>query len=512
MLFVERARAVRPDFELTDETAPIVAEICERLDGLPLAVELAAAWSKVLPPAALLRRLERRLELPAARSADVPARQSTLRQAIAWSYDLLSDEERRLHARLSVFMGGFTLEAAERVAASDGESGRVLEGDRSLVDRSLLRETEDAAGEPRFAMLATIREFALEYLGESGEDARSVRLHALEFARFAEEAERGLRTGDQLLWFESTRDRARQSPRRARFVLRERRRRDGAASRRGARLVLVRAWPCPGGLQPPDRAARACRGRHRTSCVPARCTRSASSLTSAASPSALPSSSSGAWPSFASTESEERVASALNSLGLIKRWARRPRVGPLATRGEHRVRRELGDEAGAAGALSNLGVIAFEQGDLDEAEARFMETLELDRVHGNEWGAAVAAGQSCGGRARAGPSGSCARADPRTLAAAQRVGDQELIAFGLEKAAVLAAVEANAARAGRLAGVADALRESAGIDRSRFDVEWLDRHLGRVAGEEFEAAGSRGGRLEPDEALREAMGSKGSNP
>jgi predicted ATPase/class 3 adenylate cyclase len=202
MLFVERARAVRPDFELTDETAPIVAEICERLDGLPLAVELAAAWSKVLPPPALLRRLERRLELPARRSADVPARQSTLREAIAWSYDLLSDEERRLHARLSVFMGGCTVEAAEQVADPDGELGiDVLEGIASLVDRSLLRESEDDEGEPRFAMLATIREYAREHLKESGEEDELLRRHALEFARFAEEAEAGLRAGDQLLWF-----------------------------------------------------------------------------------------------------------------------------------------------------------------------------------------------------------------------------------------------------------------------------------------------------------------------
>ena len=202
MLFLERARAVRPDFELTDETAPIVAEICERLDGLPLAVELAAAWSKVLPPAALLRRLERRLELPASRSADVPARQSTLREAIAWSYDLLSDEERRLHARLSVFMGGCTVEAAEQVADPNGELGiDVLEGIASLVDRSLLRESEDEEGEPRFAMLATIREYAREYLMETGEEDEVLRRHALEFARFAEEADAALRTGDQLLWF-----------------------------------------------------------------------------------------------------------------------------------------------------------------------------------------------------------------------------------------------------------------------------------------------------------------------
>ena len=198
---MERARAVRPDFELTDETTPIVAEICERLDAASARDRArsrleqgAAAGGPPSPPRAPTGASGRA-------QRGVPARQSTLRQAIAWSYDLLPTSDRRLHARLSVFMGGFTVETAERVVASDGAGHDVLEGIASLVDRSLLRESEDAEDEPRFTMLATIREFAREALCESGEEGELLHRHALEFARFAEEADAGLRAGDQLLWF-----------------------------------------------------------------------------------------------------------------------------------------------------------------------------------------------------------------------------------------------------------------------------------------------------------------------
>jgi ATP/maltotriose-dependent transcriptional regulator MalT len=169
------------------------------------------------------------------------------------------------------------------------------------------------------------------------------------------------------------------------------------------------------------------------------------------------------------------------------------------------VRRELGDEAGTAGALSNLGVVAFEQGDLDEAEARFTETLALDHVHGNEWGAAVALDNLVAIVLERGDNERARELVRDTLVAAEQLADRELIAFGLEKAAVLAAAEGNAARAGKLAGAADGLRESAGFERSRFDREWLERHLSAVTGEEFEASRATGRALEPEKALREAM-------
>jgi predicted ATPase/class 3 adenylate cyclase len=505
MLFVERARAVRPDFELTDETAPIVAEICERLDGLPLAVELAAAWSKVLPPPALLRRLERRLELPARRSADVPARQSTLREAIAWSYDLLSDEERRLHARLSVFMGGCTVEAAEQVADPDGELGiDVLEGIASLVDRSLLRESEDDEGEPRFAMLATIREYAREHLKESGEEDELLRRHALEFARFAEEAEAGLRAGDQLLWFsrlESEHDNLR-----AALDSSAASGDDQTALRLGGALGWF--WYAHGHAL--EGCARLTDLLARTENAPEeRRARPMYALGVLLDQRGEPEQAAElverSLAVFRELGDQESIARALNSLGTIRRGIGDLESARSLLEESIGVRRELGDEAGTAGALSNLGVVAFDLGDLDDAEARFTETVTLDRAHGNEWGAAVALDGLTGVALERGDYDWARELIRDTLTAAERLADRELIAFGLEKAAVLAAAEGNAARAGRLAGASDGLRESAGFERSRFDREWLDRHLSPVTGEEFEAGRAAGRALEPDEALREAM-------
>jgi predicted ATPase/DNA-binding XRE family transcriptional regulator len=167
-LFVQRARSVRPDFALGADNAAAVAEICVRLDGLPLAIELAAARVKFLPPQALLPRLGKRLPLLTGGARDLPARQRTLRDAIAWSYALLSSKERALYRRLAVFTGGWTLEAAEVVTNRDGDLD-VLAGLSALVDMSLVRPSEQADEDPRFAMLETVREFALEQLGTGGD-------------------------------------------------------------------------------------------------------------------------------------------------------------------------------------------------------------------------------------------------------------------------------------------------------------------------------------------------------
>ena len=162
-LFVERAQDVVPGFTLAPDNAGAVAAICRRLGGLPLALELAAAWTNLLPPSALLARLEERLPLLTGGARDLPARQQTLRAAIAWSYDLLAPEEQALFRRLAVFVGGCTVEAVAGVCGPDGELA-VLAGLTSLVDQSLLQVEESANGEPRFRMLETVREFALEQL------------------------------------------------------------------------------------------------------------------------------------------------------------------------------------------------------------------------------------------------------------------------------------------------------------------------------------------------------------
>jgi predicted ATPase/class 3 adenylate cyclase len=202
-LFVERAQSVKSDFALTDANGADIAAICQRLDGLPLAIELAAARVRELPPAQLLGRLENRLKLLTGGNRDLPARQQTLRAAIEWSHDLLNADEQRLFARLSVFAGGCALEAAEAVCAEVGEAALdVLDGVDSLLQKSLLRRIDDPDGEPRFTMLESIREYGLERLEATGEADAVQQSHAAYFLAIAEEAEPNLTGPQQITWLD----------------------------------------------------------------------------------------------------------------------------------------------------------------------------------------------------------------------------------------------------------------------------------------------------------------------
>jgi predicted ATPase/class 3 adenylate cyclase len=199
-LFAERAAAIRPGFRVTSQNAAAVARITARLDGLPLAIELAASRLKVLSPEALLERLGQRLSLLIGGARDLPERQRTLRGTIEWSHDLFEPEEQRLFARLGTFSGGWTLEAAE-VICGPGLRLDVLDGLGALIDQSMVRAGEPADdGEPRFTMLETIREFAVERLALSGEEDELRRRHAESFRDLAEEAEGHLTREDRVVW------------------------------------------------------------------------------------------------------------------------------------------------------------------------------------------------------------------------------------------------------------------------------------------------------------------------
>ncbi len=200
-LFVQRAAASRPDFTLTPKNAGAVVEICCRLDGLPLAIELAAARVKILPPAELLARIERPLELLTGGARDLPERQQTLRQAIKWSYDLLSPAEQKLFRRLSVFAGGCTLEAAEAVCNTLEDLGvDVLDGVTSLVDNSLLVQRASEERELRFLMLETFREYGREQLIATGEADATARAHAAYMLVVAEEENLEMTPADRETW------------------------------------------------------------------------------------------------------------------------------------------------------------------------------------------------------------------------------------------------------------------------------------------------------------------------
>ena len=195
-LFVDRARAVKADFAVTSANAPAVAEMCVRLDGLPLAIELAASRAKLLSPQALLARLEQRFDLLVGGPRDMPARQQTLRATIDWSYGLLGRDEQTLLARLAVFVGGSTLEAVEAVCGGEG----LLTGLTTLIDSNLLRQEEQSDGEPRFTMLESIRAYSLDLLEASGEAEDVRRRHANHFVAVAGRIEDDVRTKPDVDW------------------------------------------------------------------------------------------------------------------------------------------------------------------------------------------------------------------------------------------------------------------------------------------------------------------------
>jgi len=218
-LFVERARNTKPNFTLSQENAQTVAEICNRLEGLPLGIELAAARIKFLSPQAILTKLENRLKLLTGGARDLPARQQTMRGAVEWSYDLLNKEERCLFRHLAIFAGGFTLETAEAVAGcrlsaageeevtGEQETAEIeqltidtFDGVTSLVNKSLLVSKEQANGETRFRMLEVVREYALELLETRGEAEAMRRSHAEYFLALAEEAEPHLHAAQSGEW------------------------------------------------------------------------------------------------------------------------------------------------------------------------------------------------------------------------------------------------------------------------------------------------------------------------
>ena len=202
-LFVQRAQMVHPTFQLTQANSRTIAEICVQLDGLPLAIELAAARIRLLPPQALLSRLSRRFEVLTGGAVTLPIRQQTLRNTLKWSYDLLDANEQQFFRRLTVFSGGWTLEAAEALGNANHETQddlSVLDGMASLIDNSLVKPLEREETEQRFHMLMTVREYGLECLRESGEEDLIRRAHADYYLALVEEAEPHLKGEQQLLW------------------------------------------------------------------------------------------------------------------------------------------------------------------------------------------------------------------------------------------------------------------------------------------------------------------------
>jgi predicted ATPase/class 3 adenylate cyclase len=537
-LFIERAQGAKLDFAISERNLRAIAEICHRLDGLPLGIELAAARVNVLSPPALLARLEHRLSVLTGGPRDLPTRQQTLRQAIAWSYDLLTPGEQLVYRRLAMFIGGCTLTAAEAVVGGGRPDPRVdvINGVASLVDKSLLRQ-EEKDGELRFKMLETLREYALECLTAAGEADRFERVHADYYLEFAEQAEPGLHEGwRQAEWLD--------------------RLREDHDNLRAALSWFVRHGPVDHGLRLGGALRRFWRsrgylteGREWTSmllALPAAPTRTAARAKVLH-----------AAGGFANQQGDYVEARALfqESLDIYRELGDIHGIGwglvylGILTRyeGNHVAARSLleeslglvkqaGDPEAMAAALGNLGLIARDEGDADLAEAHLDQSLALWREVGDRVGIgwaltglamvarmqgkldvatarteeSLALWRELGDRQNtanvlstaarlARDQGDYAVAHARlaeSLAIFEDLGDRRGIAFVLEGFAGLAAADAQPARAHCLAATATTLRQIIGagpppawradLERS---LEAASRGLSRDTIEEGQARG-----------------------
>lgn len=549
-LFLQRAQAVKPDFRITPDTAPAVAEICYRLDGLPLAIELAAARIKLLPPRAMLARLEHRLEFLTGGARELPARQQTLRNAIAWSYDLLNEEEQKLFRQLSVFVGGCTLDAVEAVSGDHQAGLSLLDQFGSLLDKSLLREVEGISDEPRFVMLELLREFGSDQLKTSDEQEITRDRHTRFFLALAERAESKLESADQLDWI----NRMEQEHDNLRAALEWSKTAEGAGdlclrlagalglfweargyfSEGRERLSATLATEAAQG-RTAERAkllARAAELAYRQSDYAATVELAEESLSiyrevgdkqgiasvliklgNAATEAGDYETASGfleeALSIWQELHDKHGTARALISLG----WAAlRPGDYQLANKRLEAalvISRELEDTRSIGFELSGLGEVALRQGDYGRATQLLEESLELRRQLGNKWGVGVSLGTLGWVAIRERDWKRALARLGESLEVRQEIGDKGGSAWCIERLAEVAVAQGDPEKAVRLLSAAAALRISIGsvidpVDQQEYQNRRaaLRKELGQ---ERFAAHWEEGRALSLEQAVAYAL-------
>ena len=500
-LFAARAAAVDPGFRLEEGNAAAVAEICFALEGLPLALELAAARTALLPPEELARRLTRRLPLLDEGARDLPHRQRTLRAAIEWSYELLDDEERRLFRALAVFAGGCTIEAAESVCDAS------LSGLTSLVEKSLARRI--AEGETRLAMLETIREYASERLEEAQDESSALRRrHAAYFLDLAERSESALTAGgEQGAWI-------------------------ARIEREHDNLRGVLAW-CAEAHEAEVELRLVSALRHfwrvRGYLGEARSAVEAALAHGPDAPPLLRAEALAAGEIFAyrqgDLEATERFC--LEALTLFEQVPEPLGIARMAgelgnvaySRGEYREALEryeeatrqlrvIGDDVRLAVVLANMGSVANMLGDLDSSAALTGEAVELSRKANDNDGLAIALHNLARTELRRGHEPRAGELMREALAIAIELGYRELVAYCLAGIAELTAAE-DPRRAARVLGTSDALFEELGVPMGDEEREGYERTVERLGvelgAEAFTALRAEGRALSAEEASREAL-------
>lgn len=480
-LFMDRAADVRADFYLTDSNARSVAEICVRLDGLPLAIELAAAHVKMLSPHALLTRLSHRLALLTGGARDLTARQQTLRATLDWSYDLLDEAHKQFFRRMAVFMGGRTLEALEAVCNSEALQayGRlqveVFDGAETLLSNNLLQQREGSDGELRFWMLETIQEYASEKLEGSGEAAAIRRAHALYFVRLVEEAEPHLRGPEQVEWL----DRLEMEHNNIRAALLWCLRGGHSAEDVDTALRMIGGlylfWDIRGYVREGRRQAEAVlrhTGAEWVSTGRAKALLTASRLTyfqrEHAAARDLAEESLAVWRKLGD---KRGIISALEGLGLVAWHQGDIEMGEPLLEESLAIRKEIRYDLGITELLALLSYVAVSRREYSKAIGLVEEYMPLVKTLGDQRGTAVLYHTSAYALLGLGDYETCVEHFSNSLTLTKEVGDRQGIGWSLTGFAEVELVRHHPLRAARLLGAAEALLQSLGIPPAEHAID-----------------------------------------
>jgi predicted ATPase len=510
-LFATRARAVRPDFALTPTNAIAVRAICARLDGLPLAIELAAARADLFTPEALLERLSQRLPIPATGAHSLPPRHQTLRATLAWSYELLAGEDRELFARLGVFVGGFDLEAADSICAPEGDLGlSVVTGLDALAEQSLLRIESTAAGARRYLMLETVREYASERLAAGADDAVVRERHARYFLDLAETGDAAIAGPTGGAWLA----RLAQEHDNLRAALGWFDERDDIEGGLSLAATLWRFWQVQGHLTEGRGWLERLLRRHSGAPTSPECR-------------ALVGAGALAWRQQAAdtartwleagvdacraTGESAALATALKHLGLMALHGQPPQPEHARALLEESLalRRSLNDRDGVASCLNDLAVLAIENDDFETAGRLLEESQDLCRALGHQYGLSFVLNNLSLVELERGNAARAADCIRESLSLARALSSQESVGCVLDRLACLAAATERPVLAARLFGAAEAQREAIGGALMHAERRSFDRHLA-LARAQIERAiwdnqMTEGRDLSPDALIDEAL-------
>jgi non-specific serine/threonine protein kinase len=506
-LFVERAQNAKASFALIEENANSVAEICARLDGLPLAIELAAARVKILSPQMILSKLENRLKLLTGGARDLPARQQTMRGAVEWSYDLLDEDEKRLFRRLSVFAGGLTFEAAEAVCAdydSDKESLEILDPLTSLVDKSLLISKEQADGEMRFRMLEVVREYALESLEKNDEAEAMRRRHADYFLRLGEEAEPHLQGEQAAKWL----NRLEEEHDNLRDALGWSLENDAALAACLA-AAIRNLWIFHGHLTEGRKWFEAAFERGSLAVSAAVRFKLLNGLGLAA---RSQGDNEAAWKAYEEGLAEGRAANDFRQivissvgLGVVANQQGDFKRGRKFFEEALAISRRLDDKSGIGMTLSYLGDLARVECDNTAARPLFEEALTISRQLGNKQGVNANLINLGAVAYHEGDFGAAHSHFAESLEVAQELGHKIRIAYSLDGFAALAAGREDEELGAKLAGAAEQLRKQVGYKIGPADRLFRDAYIARLKTKmdetAFAKAYEQGRKLKLEEAV-----------